>query len=204
MSNKDQTSKLWGGRFSEATDQFVQRFTASVNFDQRMAPQDIQGSLAHAAMLHSIGVLSEQELQDIESGLGTILEEVNAGTFAWSIALEDVHMNIEARLTELIGNAGKYTPKGGHVDVTLEVAERCVQVAVADTGIGIAPEDQSHVFEKFYRATNDEVQMVTGTGLGLAIAREVARLHGGDIRLESEPAKGSTFVVELPHCGTDG
>jgi argininosuccinate lyase len=107
MSNKDQTSKLWGGRFSEATDQFVQRFTASVNFDQRMAPQDIQGSLAHAAMLHSIGVLSEQELQDIESGLGTILEEVNAGTFAWSIALEDVHMNIEARLTELIGNAGK-------------------------------------------------------------------------------------------------
>ncbi|MCX2979525.1 argininosuccinate lyase [Halieaceae bacterium IMCC14734] len=107
MSNKDQTSKLWGGRFSEATDQFVQRFTASVNFDQRMAPQDIQGSLAHAAMLHGIGVLNDQELQDIESGLATILDEVNAGTFAWSVALEDVHMNIEARLTELIGVAGK-------------------------------------------------------------------------------------------------
>lgn len=107
MSNKNQTSKLWGGRFSEATDQFVQRFTASVNFDQRMAAQDIQGSLAHAAMLNSIGVLSDQELQDIESGLGTILEEIKAGTFAWSVVLEDVHMNIEARLTELIGNAGK-------------------------------------------------------------------------------------------------
>ena len=107
MSNKDQTSKLWGGRFSEATDQFVQRFTASVNFDQRMAPQDIQGSLAHAAMLYGIGVLSAKELQDIESGLATILDEVNAGTFAWSVELEDVHMNIEARLTELIGVAGK-------------------------------------------------------------------------------------------------
>jgi argininosuccinate lyase len=107
MSNKNQTSKLWGGRFSEATDQFVQRFTASVSFDQRMAVQDIQGSLAHAAMLNSIGVLSDQELKDIEAGLATILEEIKAGTFAWSVALEDVHMNIEARLTELIGSAGK-------------------------------------------------------------------------------------------------
>ena len=107
-------------------------------------------------------------------------------------------------ITNLIGNAIKYTSQGGQVDVTLEVGERCVDVTVADTGIGIAPEDQAHVFEKFYRATSDEVQMTTGTGLGLAIAREVARLHGGDIRLESEPSKGSTFLVELPHCGTDG
>jgi two-component system phosphate regulon sensor histidine kinase PhoR len=89
------------------------------------------------------------------------------------------------------------------VTVTLEVGERCVEVAVADTGIGIAPADQPHVFEKFYRATSDQVQTIKGTGLGLAIAREVARLHGGDIRLESELSKGSTFVVELPHCGCD-
>jgi signal transduction histidine kinase len=107
-------------------------------------------------------------------------------------------------ITNLIGNAIKYTSEGGHVDVTLEVGERCVEVLVADTGIGIAPEDQSHVFEKFYRATSDEVQMITGTGLGLAIAREVARLHGGDIRLESELSKGSKFIVELPHSGIDG
>jgi len=107
-------------------------------------------------------------------------------------------------ITNLIGNAVKYTPQGGQVDVTLEVQERCVQIAVADTGIGIAPEDQAHVFEKFYRAVSDEVQTTTGTGLGLAIAREVARLHGGDIHLESEPAKGSRFLVELPRPASDG
>lgn len=106
-------------------------------------------------------------------------------------------------ITNLIGNAIKYTPEGGHVDVTLEVQERCVQIAVTDTGIGIAPDDQRHVFEKFYRAVSDEVQMVVGTGLGLAIAREVARLHGGDISLESELKRGSTFVVELPRSTND-
>ena len=105
-------------------------------------------------------------------------------------------------MTNLIGNAIKYTPEGGHVTVTLEVRECSVEVTVVDTGIGIATEDQAHVFEKFYRATSDEVQTIRGTGLGLAIAREVARLHGGDIRLESEPSKGSTFVVELPYCET--
>ena len=106
-------------------------------------------------------------------------------------------------ITNLVGNAIKYTPEGGHVDVVVEVSEQCVRVVVADTGIGIAPEDQTHVFDKFYRAVNDEVQMITGTGLGLAIAREVARLHGGDIHLESELTKGSKFVVELPHCETE-
>ncbi|MCP4211488.1 MAG: argininosuccinate lyase [Halieaceae bacterium] len=107
MSNDKDTSKLWGGRFSEATDAFVQRFTASVNYDQRMAAEDIAGSLAHARMLTSIGVLSEQELVDIERGLEQVSKEIESGTFQWSIELEDVHMNIEARLTELIGAAGK-------------------------------------------------------------------------------------------------
>jgi argininosuccinate lyase len=107
MSNKVETSKLWGGRFSEPTDSFVQRFTASVQFDQRMAEQDVQGSLAHAAMLHSIGILTAAELTLIEDGLAQILEEIRQQQFAWSIELEDVHMNIEARLTELIGVAGK-------------------------------------------------------------------------------------------------
>jgi signal transduction histidine kinase len=101
-------------------------------------------------------------------------------------------------MTNLIGNAVKYTPEGGQVDVALEVGERCLEITVADTGIGISPEDQRHVFEKFYRAASDDVQMIAGTGLGLAIAREVARLHGGDIRLESKPGEGSRFVVELP------
>ncbi|MEM1110870.1 MAG: argininosuccinate lyase [Pseudomonadota bacterium] len=107
QDKENDTSKLWGGRFSEATDEFVQRFTASVNFDQRMAREDIEGSLAHASMLQAVGVLTADELASIEQGLATIQSEIDAGTFTWSIALEDVHMNIEARLTELIGVTGK-------------------------------------------------------------------------------------------------
>jgi argininosuccinate lyase len=107
MSQQDGNDSLWGGRFSEATDSFVQRFTASVSFDQRMAAQDIRGSLAHAAMLEASGVLTADEHQAIRDGLATVQQEIDAGTFPWSIEREDVHMNIEARLTALIGDAGK-------------------------------------------------------------------------------------------------
>jgi len=101
------TEKLSSARFSEATDEFVEIFTASVDFDQRMAEEDIEGSGAHAKMLHKIGILTEQELADIERGLTQISEEIQNGQFNWSIKQEDVHMNIEARLTALIGIAGK-------------------------------------------------------------------------------------------------
>ncbi|GMG85943.1 argininosuccinate lyase [Biformimicrobium ophioploci] len=100
-------AKLWGGRFSEATDAFVERFTASVTFDQRMALEDIQGSLAHAQMLSESGVLETAEFEAIRDGLNAIAEEVRAGKLEWSVALEDVHMNIEARLTDRIGTVGK-------------------------------------------------------------------------------------------------
>ena len=105
MSKKE--SSMWGGRFSEPTDEFVQAFTASVTFDQRLAQADIKGSLAHARMLQKVGVLSAEELASIESGLQKILQEIDAGEFDWSVELEDVHMNVEARLTQLIGDAGK-------------------------------------------------------------------------------------------------
>jgi argininosuccinate lyase len=107
MSQNDQPIKPWGGRFSEATDAFVERFTASVTFDQRLFHHDINGSIAHATMLAKAGVLSQEELQKIQQGLETIRQQINAGKFDWSISLEDVHMNIEARLTESIGIAGK-------------------------------------------------------------------------------------------------
>jgi argininosuccinate lyase len=107
MAQDDTTSKLWGGRFTEPTDQFVQRFTASVNFDRRLYRQDIQGSLAHATMLHQAGILDTTELANIQRGLAQIIEEVEQGSFQWSVALEDVHMNVEARLTEIIGITGK-------------------------------------------------------------------------------------------------
>jgi argininosuccinate lyase len=103
----DSTIKPWGGRFSEATDAFVERFTASVVFDQRLYRQDIRGSLAHAQMLNRVGILTAAELTAIEKGLGDIQAQIECGEFAWSISLEDVHMNIEARLTDAIGIAGK-------------------------------------------------------------------------------------------------
>jgi len=101
------TNSAWGGRFSEATDAFVQRFTASVQFDQRMYAQDIQGSVAHATMLAKVGVLTQQERDDIIQGLSEIKADIEAGKFEWSIELEDVHMNIEAALTKKIGITGK-------------------------------------------------------------------------------------------------
>lgn len=107
-NNPDQnTNSQWGGRFSEATDAFVQRFTASVMFDQRFAKQDIQGSIAHATMLASAGVLSEDEKNLIITTLNDIAQDIAAGKFEWSIALEDVHMNIESELTRRIGITGK-------------------------------------------------------------------------------------------------
>jgi argininosuccinate lyase len=103
----DKTNQQWGGRFNEPTDAFVARFTASVEFDQRMYLQDIRGSIAHAKMLTQAGVLTEQERDDIIRGLGEIRVEIERGEFEWSIALEDVHMNIEAALTAKIGITGK-------------------------------------------------------------------------------------------------
>ncbi len=107
MSQDDTPIKPWGGRFTEATDAFVERFTASVDFDQRMYHQDINGSIAHATMLATVGVLTDAEKQQIIEGLEAIRAEIEAGEFAWSVTLEDVHMNIEAALTDRIGITGK-------------------------------------------------------------------------------------------------
>ena len=107
MSKTKDTNQAWGGRFTEATDAFVARFTASVNFDQRLARHDIQGSIAHATMLSKANVLTKEELQSIQTGLSEILTEIEDGTFEWSVALEDVHMNVEAALTSQIGITGK-------------------------------------------------------------------------------------------------
>ena len=101
------TDKLWSGRFTEATDTTVEDFGASVGFDCRLYRYDIQGSIAHARMLARAGLLTDAEFAAIEKGLQGILSDIERGEFAWLIELEDVHMNIEARLTERIGEAGK-------------------------------------------------------------------------------------------------
>jgi argininosuccinate lyase len=99
--------KPWGGRFTTPTDAFVETFTASVTFDQRLYEYDIIGSIAHARMLAHVGVLTEQECTQIIDGLTTLQKDIAQGHFTWSVALEDVHMNIETQLTQRIGSVGK-------------------------------------------------------------------------------------------------
>jgi argininosuccinate lyase len=100
-------SEAWSARFSEPVAELVKRYTASVDFDKRLALHDIDGSLAHADMLQSVGLLTAADLQAIRDGMATIRDEIGRGVFAWSIDLEDVHLNIEKRLTDLVGDAGK-------------------------------------------------------------------------------------------------
>jgi len=107
MQDDTSDEKARSGRFSEPVDELVKHYTASVSIDQRLAEFDIQGSLAHARMLKKIGVLSSKDLKDIERGLVQVGDEIRSGSFTWSVDLEDVHLNIEKRLTELIGEAGK-------------------------------------------------------------------------------------------------
>lgn len=103
MSNE----KTWSGRFNEPVSELVKKYTGSIDFDQRLAKWDIQGSLAHAQMLQQSGVLSSEDLTAIRQGMAEILAEIEAGQIEWSLDLEDVHMNIERRLTDKIGDAGK-------------------------------------------------------------------------------------------------
>ena len=103
----DTKAQAWSALFSEPMSELVKRYTASVFFDKRLAHADIRGSLAHADMLAAVGIISAADLADIQRGLGQIQSEIDAGTFNWQLDLEDVHLNIEARLTQLVGDAGK-------------------------------------------------------------------------------------------------
>jgi argininosuccinate lyase len=103
----DKKSQAWSALFSEPMDALVQRYTASVDFDQRLWRADIAGSLAHARMLAAQQVITPQDLADIERGLAQVTQEIEQGRFEWKLELEDVHLNIEARLTQLVGDAGK-------------------------------------------------------------------------------------------------
>ena len=103
----DNKAQAWSARFSEPVSDLVKRYTASVDFDKRLARFDIQGSLAHADMLAHVGVISAQDLANIQKGMQQIMVEIEQGQFEWLLDLEDVHLNIEKRLVELIGDAGK-------------------------------------------------------------------------------------------------
>ena len=126
---------MWGGRFSESTDAFVQAFTASESFDRRLYRHDIQGSRAHATMLEKIGVLSADDHKAIQSGLNEVEKDIASGQFDWSVALEDVHMNIESALTARIGDAGKRLHTGRSrndqvaTDIRLYLRDACDEAA---------------------------------------------------------------------------
>ena len=124
-------SKPWSGRFNEPVSDRVKRFTASVGFDQRLAEFDIDGSLAHARMLHAVAIISADDLAAIERGLSEIRAEIRAGAFVWSLDLEDVHLNIEHRLTELVGDAGKrlHTARSRNDQVATDI-RLCVRAAI--------------------------------------------------------------------------
>lgn len=116
------SEKLWGGRFSKTTDEMINEFQASIGFDRRMYREDIAGSIAHAAMLAKVGILSEEDRAAIEKGLKDILAQIEHGDFDFSVALEDIHMNIEKRLTDAIGDAGSrlHTARSRNDQVALD------------------------------------------------------------------------------------
>ena len=116
-------AKLWGGRFSKNTNELVDAFNASINYDKRLYREDIRGSIAHANMLVKCGIIPEADGVKIVAGLKDILKDIEAGNFAFSVALEDIHMNVEARLTERIGDAGArlHTARSRNDQVALDM-----------------------------------------------------------------------------------
>lgn len=161
MSQNDNDQvKPWGGRFSEPTDAFVERFTASVDFDKRLYFVDIAGSIAHATMLEKAGILTADERSQIVAGLESIRTDIEAGQFTWSVSLEDVHMNIEAALTQRIGDTGKKLHTGRSrndqvaTDIRLyvraELDQVCLQIRELQSGIlGLAEGETDTIMPGF-------------------------------------------------------
>ena len=120
---KEKKGALWGGRFREESADITRRLSASINYDRRLYHHDIAGSLAHAEMLNRMGILTRDELEAIRRGLAEIREEIENGTFEFSMALEDIHMNIESRLTKMIGEAGKklHTARSRNDQIALDM-----------------------------------------------------------------------------------
>ncbi|SFZ70202.1 argininosuccinate lyase [Chitinimonas taiwanensis] len=187
---QDASQKTWSGRFSEPVAELVKRYTASVFFDKRLAEFDIQGSLAHAQMLNKVGVLSSEDLSAITDGMAKILSDIRAGSFEWSLDLEDVHMNIEKRLTDLIGDAGKRLHTGRSRNDQVATDIRLWLRHEIDSLIALANDLQAALLE--LAEANAETVMPGFTHLQVAqpitfghhllayvemLARDVERLH---------------------------
>jgi signal transduction histidine kinase len=173
----DTKAQAWSALFSEPMSDLVKRYTASVDFDQRLWRQDINGSLAHARMLAKQGIIAAADLADIEKGMAQIVEEI---------------------VYNLCDNAIEYNVEGGSVTMSVGERDGKVFVSVADTGIGIAPEHQSRIFERFYRVDKSHSKASGGTGLGLSIVKHAVQYHHGTVELHSEEGKGTTICILLP------
>ena len=166
-------SHTWSGRFSEPVDDLVKRYTASVGFDQRLAHVDIQGSLAHARMLAAAGILSANDLADIERGMAQIRADIDAGRFEWSLDLEDVHLNIERRLTELVGDAGKRLHTGRSRNDQVATDVRLWLRAAIDDIVGLIRALQARLVD----LADDHVDTVMPGFTHLQVAQPVSFAH---------------------------
>lgn len=140
-------SEAWSARFSEPVSDLVKRYTASVFFDKRMAAFDIQGSLAHAEMLATQHIITAQDHADIQRGMTQISAEIEAGKFEWLLDLEDVHLNIEKRLTELVGDAGKRLHTGRSRNDQVATDIRLYVRASIDTIVGLLGDFRSALLD---------------------------------------------------------
>jgi len=168
-----QDTQTWSGRFNEPVAELVKRYTASVDFDQRLALYDIQGSLAHAQMLAENRIISEQDLQDIRRGLAQIENEIIAGDFLWSLDLEDVHLNIEKRLTALVGDAGKRLHTGRSRNDQVATDIRLYLRSEIDTIVGLLKELQSALLDLAQQHTHTIMPGLTH----LQVAQPVSFAH---------------------------
>jgi argininosuccinate lyase len=214
-------ANAWSGRFSEPVAELVQRYTASVQFDQRMAEQDIRGSLAHARMLARVGVISTDDLTAIEQGMGAILDEIRAGTFEWRVDLEDVHMNIERRLTERIGDAGKRLHTGRSrndqvaTDIRLWLRDAIDEAIELLRGFQLALLDlaEQHTDTAMPGLTHLQVAQPVTFGHHLLAYVEMARRDGerlADCRkrlnrlpLGAAALAGTTYPIDRPSVAAD-
>lgn len=148
LANK---SQAWSALFSEPMSELVKRYTASVDFDKRLWAADIQGSLAHADMLAAQGIIGADDLAAIQKGMAQIREEIASGRFEWKLDLEDVHLNIEARLTELVGLAGKRLHTGRSRNDQVATDVRLWLRGEIDTLVGLLGELQRVLVEQAER-----------------------------------------------------
>jgi argininosuccinate lyase len=220
------SGSTWSGRFAEAVDDRVKRFTASVGFDRRLARFDIEGSLAHARMLRAVGVLSAQDLADIERGLARIGADIEAGRFVWSVDLEDVHLNIERRLTELVGDAGKrlHTGRSRNDQVATDIRlflraaiDECIAL-VRDLQRALVDLAEQHADTIMPGFTHLQVAQPVTFGHHLMayyemLARDAGRLHDARARVNRLPLgaaalAGTSYPIDREHVaralGFDG